>query len=213
MSQREQSRRAILERRALLLSSALAGLGGCARNTPPESPEAVVTVPVQKEPAGGVPVEGADGGTSKRRPVARDGDMPPLDVPDGVTAEAKERFEQLAKVMTDAHDSIDEIEQAIPSCDIAGCESEWKALARKVFELDGLFRFFYVCPGSSESAKLYMARHEAHYKYYEERRAGMNAKLQAQLPNEGQKLRWEALIDEVRMANPVPCLSFACMDW
>lgn len=214
MTRRADTKRAILERRAILLGSALAGLGGCDRSGPPAaSAEPVVTVPSETEPAGGAPVDAPDGGAPKRRPVAVDGDMPPLDVPDGVTPEARERFETLARVMTEAHQSIREIEEAVPSCGVSSCDAEWKALAKKVYDLDGHFRFFYVCPGSSESAKLYMARHEAHYKYYEARRAAMDAKIRAELPTEGDKLRWDAMIDEVRMANPVPCLSFACMDW
>jgi hypothetical protein len=215
MSPRDADRRVVLERRALFLSSALAAFGGCARSGAPaehaETP--VVALPTESDGDAGAVVHSDAALPPREDPTPREGAMPSLAIPDDVSANARTRYETLARVMSGAHRSIDDILANIPSCGIGECEADWRRVARQVFDLDGQFRFFYVCPGSSEEAKAYAERSEAHQKYYAERRATMDAKIASALGSDPAKKRFEQLIDDVRSANPVPCLSFACRDW
>jgi len=216
MSPRDSDRLAVLQRRALFVGSALATLGSCARSTSPaehaESP--VVVVPDERSDAGESSGELADAALPPRKePTSSLGDMPPLEAPDGVPDSVRERYERLARVMTDAHRAVDDITSGVPSCDVTSCEAQWRALATKVYELDGLFRFFFVCPGSSADAKAYGVRAEAHQQYYSERRARMDEKIATALGGAAARKRWEELLREAGMANPMPCLSFACVDW
>jgi hypothetical protein len=213
MSRRDADKRAVLERRALFLGSALAALGGCARTTPPaeHADPAVVAVPTPGSATASAP--SPDAGLPERGEKATLGDLPPLDVPDGASEAARQRYEHLARVMTDAHRAIDDISGSVPSCDVGSCEQEWRALARKVFDLDGLFRFFYSCPGGSEEAKAYAERERAHVQHYSERRTAMDKQIADALGSDAARRRWDQLLDDVRTANPVPCLSFACRDW
>lgn len=203
----------MLERRALFLGSALAALGGCARSSPPAEHAGPAVVAVPTAATATAPATAADAGLPERGAEPAAGDLPPLDVPDGASEAAQQRYEHLARVMTDAHRAIDDISASVPRCDVGSCEQEWRVLARKVFDLDGLFRFFYSCPGSSEEAKAYAAREQAHMKHYSERRTEMDEQIATALGSDASRRRWDQLLDDVRTANPVPCLSFACRDW
>lgn len=208
----------ILQRRALLLASTLATLGGCAKPTPaPASPAGPVVAVPQGEPepagasddagAGALPARG-DGGRFA-------GDLPPLDVPDGVGPEARKRYETLARTMNSAYLKLDDLEAGVPGCsaDDAACQPKWTFLAEGLLELDQLFRFFYVCPGSSAEARAYHERHEAHMKAYTTRRSELEAKIAAAHTTDAARKAWEKTQHDVRYAHPVPCLSFACADW
>lgn len=206
-------RAAVLRRRALFLGSALTALASCEKGgVPPETSKGpVVAVPegvpedAGPEPdAGSLPV--TDGG---RKPKAG---MPSLEIPDGLSERAKSNYEHLVARMKTVHAILDDVEAGAPKCGIAGCEDRWQPIAKKWFDLDDAFRFSYVCPGSSEQAKAFGVRRQEHMDFYQARRKEVQDWLQQKLGDAGWT-RFEELVQKEQLANPRPCLSFACMDW
>jgi hypothetical protein len=208
----ERDRNKILERRALFLGSALAALAGCARQTPatePGEPQVLSIPPTTGEDPEAAPDATAD--TPPRAPAGQ-GDMPPLDIPNGISERARQNYQSLVDRMKGVHKVLDDMQGMVPTCTIKACEAKWKELAEKHFSLDDAFRFSYVCPGSSAEAKAYMERHDAHMKFYQERRTALENELTAKLGKSGWD-RYQELRNEISAANPRPCLSFACQDW
>jgi len=205
-------RRTILERRALFLGSALATLGGCGRQSPAAEPQPphVLSIPATNDEAHAA-VDAPDAASPPRSPVS-DGDMPPLDIPSGVSERARENYEALANRMTNAYGILTKMERSIPNCSITSCEDKWRALAEKHISLDAGFRFAYTCPGNSADAKAYREREKAQMDYYAARRLRVEEAIYSAL-DAGGNTRYEQIRAEIQSANPAPCLSFACSDW
>lgn len=204
----DRDRRTILERRALFLGSALAAMGcGPKANTTEPAEQKVVSIP---HSADTTPTEDAAPANPPDRAPSTRGDMPPLDIPPGVSERARQNYEYLAKRMTAAHDILDEMEKLLPSCDIKSCEADWKQLAERHFELDGSYRT-YTCPGTSADAKAYEERAKLHHEFLEKRRSAVEGRITSTLGSGAQ--RYEELRNDVARAHPRPCLSFACADW
>lgn len=206
------ARAAILRRRAFFISSVTA-LVGCdpKPSAPPPSPE-----PVAIPPGGGELPEpsGKPGSGTRERP----GKMPPLDVPAGINDAARRQFEHLARSIPELHARFDEIAKSLPSdCPIAEdrCAERWSALARALVEIEERMPQNPVCPGTSEGAKLYQARLDAHRAYLEDRRRATSLRLMeaiAPASDEG-KRRWAAHMDKAKSAYPRVCLNYSCQDW
>ncbi len=206
----EIDRRLILRRRALFVGSALAALGCGKGGAPPEhaSDKPVVVVPA--EPEGTDEEEeteiATDAGTERR--VRKD--APSLQIPDGVSQTARQNYEHLAKTFGEAYDVLDDIETTLASCSIddASCESRWRELAERQYEMEEAFRFFHICPGSSDEAKAFRERELAHRAYLDERRAEVWKDRSA-----SSKTKFDEMVSTIRMSKPSVCLSFGCMDW
>jgi hypothetical protein len=212
----EDDRRAILRRRTFFVTSALAALGSCGRPATPAAdpePENVVTVPVAEDDAGEV----AESPPPADRDAAADGDMPPMDVPDGVGEIAKRNYENLYRVMKESHRLLGEIEAALPKCNVLdkACEPRFAALANKIQEMDELMSSLRACGGSSAEAKAYREREVAHFRHLAERKGKALAEIDRALAPGGSsaKDRWLALVQAAEAANPRPCLKYACPDW
>jgi len=215
----EADRNAILRRRAALVGSALAALGSCARTSPPPDHAAapVIAVPPPAVEDGGVTAE-PDGGDLPSRRENHAGEPPPLIVPAGVGDTARAHYEQLVRTYSDAYKILDQMEAGIANgCSIndAKCESQWRALAENEFSLTEAFRFFHVCPGSSQDAKDFNELEKAHRDYYTERLKKVHSAIEAQIDagGPGSDKKWEQMKRDVRLHKPVVCLSFACIDW
>jgi hypothetical protein len=208
-----EDRAAILRRRAFFVSSALAALGSCGPTTPAvEPPPTEVSVPRAAEDAGE-----SDATLPPSDRDASRSDVPPLDVPAGVSDTARENYERLASVMTRAYAILDQIQADLPSCSIldAGCRPRYRRVADKLHELDGLFQRLFVCEGSSEEAKAYAARERAHEAYYRARRTKIETELESRLEKGGApaRARWQEQREQAYQAAPHPCLKFGCPDW
>lgn len=206
-------RRAIFHRRALFLGSALAALGSCQKTTTPTETAAgpVVAVPEGKqEDAGAVPETDADVPPREGGGLPR-GEMPSLEMPQGISELARGRYEHLYSTMKHSHELLDQIESEVPRCSIERCEGEWQPIAKKLFALDDGFRF-YGCPGSSAEAKAYGERQKEHFEFFDRRKKEVLAWLTTTLGDAG-FAKLDELVQKEHMANPRPCLSIACLDW
>lgn len=218
---RETDRQRILARRAAFVGTALAALGGCARDpapagSPPVAPTAHgPVVEVEEPPADAATPEEALPDAARQPRVARG--APSLDVPSDVSEEAKRRFEQLAERMRGVYALFDQVD--VPErCEAtdASCDARLRKLADDLLDLDDRTRYIIpVCAGSSESAKRFGERAREHADYVAELRRALEAEIQSALDAGGDamKQRWETQQRAASMARPRVCLSFACMDW
>ncbi len=211
---READRSAILRRRAAFVGSALTLLG-CSRSAPPAKPpepqrEAQVSVPeppADAEPSEPVPERGEP--ERSTRPT------PSLEVPEGVSEETRERYVRLAKQMKGIYAEFSAI--SIPKqCDVsdASCEPAWRSLAERLLTLSDETRWIVpACKGSSESAKLFLARAAEHAEHARLLREELDQEIDRELGSDAAKKRWQELQGHVRRSRPRVCLSFACVDY
>ena len=204
-------RAVILRRRALLLGSALAAFSGCQKTSPPPETAGgpVVAIPESQPDDAGAAEPALPTRDAGSRPRSH-GNMPSLEIPTGIGDRARSNYESLVARMKRVHDVLDEIERIAPKCNIGACEDQWAPVAKKLFELEDAFQFSYTCPGSSADAKAFEERRREHMEFYEARRKAVEAWLTG-LAGDWAKLQAE--VDKERLANPRPCLSYACMDW
>lgn len=212
----DSTRRRILERRALFIGSALAGLGCGPSATPPTSPPPVVGVePTQSSPS----ATAADGSARPEpAPKAKPGKPPAIVVPEGASQQARQNYDALIKTMGQVHQLLGEAESLLPdSCDILdpACEGKWNEVAARFNDLRRVHTFSYFCPGSSDEAKQFAAVHAAQREAEQRRTGKLEARIAKALAPGGQaaELRWEDLKRKAYEANPHPCLSVACNDW
>lgn len=209
----DPDRAQILRRRAVFMSSALAALG-CSGGAPPGKVAPVP--PVVAVPA---PVQAADAGVEAppKREARSEPDMPSYDVPDGVSDEARERFEQLFSQVREAHALLERLENALPAgCALTdpACDARWRGIADGLLDHDEALRFMQpVCPGSSQAAKLWEERSRAHRDYLAKRRGRLERRIVDIVKTEAERARWDQHQEEANMARPQICLSFACPDW
>ncbi|MCE7892289.1 MAG: hypothetical protein DYH12_21735 [Sorangiineae bacterium PRO1] len=206
-------RAAVLRRRALFLGSTLAALGSCQKGgVPAETAQGpVVAVPEGEAEDAGVDPDAATLPTREAGPRPR-GNLPSLEIPAGISETARSNYENLVARMTRAHGVLDEIESMAPKCSMTACEDKWALVAKKLFELEDSFGFFYGCEGSSEQAKAFAVRQKEHMDFYQARRKDVETWLTGLLGEQGWA-RLQELLEQERFANPRPCLSIACMDW
>jgi hypothetical protein len=211
----DADRAQILRRRALFMSSALAALG-C--SGPAGSAKGAPVPPVVSVPPPGA---GADAGTeappkaSPRSPP--DGEMPPLDVPEGMGDDPRQQFDRLYGQVRDAHALLERLEKALPGdCTVtnAACDTRWRSIADGLLEYEEMFRFMQpICKGSSAAAKLWEERARAHLEYLSKRRGRLDARIVELVQSEPARTRWDQHQQDAQLARPQICLSFACTDW
>lgn len=209
-------RRRILERRALFIGSALAGLGCGPSGAPPTSPPPVVGVePTQQSPSA-TPADGSAG--PRPAPTAKPDKPPAIVIPAGVSGRARQSYDALTKTMGQVHQLLGEAESLLPdSCDILdpACEDKWSEVASRLSELRRVHTFSYFCPGASEEAKQFAAVHAAQRELEQRRTGKLQARIDKALARSGPAAaeRWEELKRKAYEAKPYPCLSIACDDW
>ncbi len=210
----DADRRAVLARRAAFVSSTLAALGCSPARPEPKEPVAagpVVSVPVAPEDAGAPTA--IDAAPPPREPNSAVGEQPSMDIPAGVSATAKKRYEHLLSSMRDLYRVVAEIEDALPNCNVqdASCEASWRDIAEKLVDIRRKRMFLSFCPGTSDEAKAFAELEKEHQTYFSARFAKITEQIDAAWA--ANKPRWETLKQEAYQAKPFPCLSFACQDW
>ena len=200
----------MLARRAAFVSAALATLGCSPARPEPREPE-VVAVPPAPEDAG--TTAQADAAPPPRSPSTKPGEPPSMDVPAGVSETAQKRYTHLFESMRALYDTVDKIEEALPSCNVqdAACEARWRDVADQLLEIRKTRSFMYFCPGTSDEARQFAEAQKAHEEYFNGRLGKVNTQIDAAWS--GHEERWKKLQEDAYQAKPFPCLSFACQDW
>lgn len=214
------NREAILRRRAFFVTSAIGALGCSPEQSsrPPPTTAAPtaneVQVPATPEPTASVD---SDAPAPPPRATPDAGAMPSLDVPPGVSEVAQGHYEDLARDVPRLHNELDGLEKLVPdACAIgeARCDAAWRKLADGLWQFQReLWRLGPRCGGSSEDAKAFGERLQAHRQHLEKRRDDIVARVQGQLAESSDKQRWDKHQLEARKAAPQPCLKYACPEW
>ena len=205
------------------MSSALTAFAGCTPAAPPNTagaeppPTPVATSAPAEPPDPATPPDPAEPPVTEQ-PLGETPTkgMPPLDVPDGVNKIARENYERLAKAVPALHADLDEVEKQVPTCPATddSCSAQWKKLAESLLTLDrSIGRLGPRCRGSSEDAKAFNQRLEAHQKVIGKRRQDIQKRLTSLIKDDAGKAKWQQFQNEARQAHPVPCLRHACPDW
>ena len=141
--------------------------------------------------------------------------MPPLDIPADAEGVALEMFQQLAKRVPKAHESLAKLEAALPldcSTDTKDCEARWTPVLEGLPAAKSQIKDLVpLCPGSSEQARRYSARVDAHVGFLNRRMKALEAKIDAHMKDNGllaMRKRIDGLTERVFA---MTCLS--CMDW
>lgn len=208
-------RAAILKRRALFVGSALAA-AGCTPNgnaKPTEEPPTGQTGPtapvVSVAPAPSAPQPTTTTKPEEPPPKTVAG-RPSYDVPEGVSDEAKKRYDRLHEFMKESHARLDPALATLPDCTLRACEPRYRQAATVLADLRKDQRLLYICPGKSDEAKAFQPHYEAHKKHLQERLDLLDNSLRKA---SGDEKAYQALVAEIAMSKPIPCLSFACPDW
>jgi len=135
---------------------------------------------------------------------------PGYDVPEGVSEEAKKRYDRLHRFMKESHRRLDPVLADIPDCPLRTCEPRYRKAATVLADLRKDQRLFYICPGKSDEAKAFQPHYEAHKKHLQERLEKLDRELKKA---SGDEDAYQALLKDIAMSKPVPCLSFACPEW
>ena len=219
----DADKRQILRRRAFFVSSALGALG-C---TPAEAPSGAGTAPSPATndvpiPSATTPGEatsdaGVDDASPPPRVEAGASEMPSLEIPSGINKVAVGHYQNLQRDVPALHARLDELEELIPdACAIgeARCDAAWRRLADGLWDLQRrLWRLGPRCAGSSEDAKAFNERLQAHRQLLERRQKQIVDTVTQGLSATADRERWEKHQTEARAASPQPCLKYACEDW
>jgi hypothetical protein len=203
----DDPRAAILRRRAAFVGSALAAAGCTPNGKEPDvgttaPPTPVVSVaPTSKPPA---PTS-----TAVVEPPPKDA-SPGYAIPEGVSEGARERYERLHRFMKESHARLDPVLARLPDCTVAACEARYVEAATVLSDLRKDLRLFHICPGKSAEAQAFQPHYEAHVKHLRERLERLDEGLRRA---SGDEDAYRAILRDIAMSNPVPCLSFGCPDW
>lgn len=199
----DHDRDAILARRALLISAALAGLG-CTTHEPASEREAVVEVQVPEVQVPEVPP-----GPSRPAWAELMAAVPPLDIPDGLTSDEQDQLKRLADDMRDRYAKLEEIWTQLPVCkpSMGGCEG-WAHAVATIVEVrdDG----GPLCGYSPHVTNTLIERRRTHIAYLSELGqlllADLDAAAQA-LPDPRDQAAWQQEREGLAHGLPRPCLS------
>lgn len=206
----ETSRTAILRRRALFVSSAVAL--ACSHQSPPAEPRRTVAEVPSAEPAEAAPEPGPAAAPDAGAPSAAG----PFEIPEGISATAREKYEALAAVVRASDQKLDELDALLrKECDLTSpaCDATYRSMADKLLELSEIVSHAFVCEGSSPEARAFAERQSAEERRYQERRRRVVLAVQARATSPDAKERWKRHQEDAEQANPQPCLKFGCPDW
>jgi len=211
----DHDRNAILARRALFISAALAGLACTAHESAnePDSgpgtkqvdpPNVVVESPnpTVDEPR---PVDGARPSWSEIMAAA-----PPLDVPEGLTANERELLTNLASRVRERYQELGKIWSALPEC--SPSEADCQAWARAI---DGIANassggWGPLCGYSPEVTATHLQREGAHAWYLRDISDRLLAELDATVEaraNPADTKAWQVQRARLELGHARPCLS------
>lgn len=203
----DHDRDAILARRALFISAALAGLG-CTTHEPASEPDPVVDQqPVVPPEQPGQPLAGPGDGKRPSWAEVMAG-APPLDVPEGLTKQDQELLTRLGNDMRRRYETIEKIWTTLPSCrpSAADCEG-WAAAMTAIAEAEE--DYGPLCGYSPEVNYTFVERKRTHLAYVNEIAALLLADLDALALAISDQTAWEQQRAALSEARPQPCLSCA----
>jgi outer membrane protein OmpA-like peptidoglycan-associated protein len=201
---RDHDRDAILARRALFISAALAGLG-CTTHEPASDPDPVVEQPVVPPEVQGPPIAGPGDG---KRPAWAElmAAAPPLDVPEGLTKQDQELLKYLADDMRGRYAELEKIWVPLPTCKPSAAECEgWALAVRTIATAED--DYGPLCGYSPEVSYTFVERKRAHLAYINELAALLLADLDAAALALNDQAAWEQERADLLQARPHPCLS------
>jgi outer membrane protein OmpA-like peptidoglycan-associated protein len=206
---RHDSREAILARRALFLTTALAAIGCPSQPTDHggTGPVGIASSSPSEEPVDAPPLE-----TSWEKVIAN---APPRAVPALVSAHERTWLDSFAADLESQYATVREVWEAAPGCDpgAADCK-EWSALADKA---QAMYRanagpMVGPCPGAKGITATVRARRDAHRRYIESLMARIETRLGglAKRYGSGGEKEWGRLLAQAKEPPPRPCLK-PCM--
>lgn len=205
----DHDREAILARRALFISAALAGLG-CTTHEPASEPEPDPVVdqqPVVPPEQPGQPLAGPGDGKRPSWAEVMAG-APPLDVPEGLTKQDQELLTHLGDDVRRRYEMIEKIWTTLPSCQPSAADCEgWAAAVRTIAEAEE--DYGPLCGYSPEVNYTFVERKRAHLAYVNEVAALLLADLDALALALHDQTAWEQQRAGLDEALPRPCLSCA----
>jgi outer membrane protein OmpA-like peptidoglycan-associated protein len=205
----DHDRDAILARRALFISTALAGLA-CTTHEPPEQPD---PQPEQHEVAPteveGEPVQPSAGTRPSWSEVMAA--APPLDVPKGLSKSETDLLTGLASNMGGRYAELEKVWTTLPGCapSQADCEA-WADSVQAIMTAQADWGT--LCGYSPEMTSTYLERERAHEAYLRQIGELLLADLDAAAKAHTAAVdvtAWKDLHASVAMGHPHPCLS--CM--
>jgi outer membrane protein OmpA-like peptidoglycan-associated protein len=199
----DDDREAILARRALFISAALAGLG-CTSHEPAAELDPVVDQQPVVRP--GQPLAGSGDGKRPSWAEVMAG-APPLDVPEGLTKREQELLTRLRGDMQRRYETIEQIWTELPTCrpSAADCE-DWAAAVTAIADAEE--DYGPLCGPSPEVNYTFVARKRAHLAYVSEIATLLLADLDALALALRDQTAWEQQRGRSG-ARPEPCLSCA----
>lgn len=208
----DQDRNAILARRALFISAALAGIG-CTTHTSSSEPERgaesgeppkVVVEPPTTD--GKRPTEGTRPSWSEIMAAA-----PPLDVPEGLTERDTELLTSLAAIERGRYEQLGKIWDALPDCSPSATDClAWSKAIETIAEATEYYGP--LCGWTAEMTNTYVERQRAHRAYVQSISDMLLADLDAavdQLANATDSEVWKNQRARLLEEPPRPCLSCA----
>ena len=208
----------ILRRRAFYVGSALS-LAGCtpAAQEPatPRTEPAPVAVAAEPEPTSAAAPASPPPRAETPAPT---GGPPPTDIPEGVPDKIRSMYESLYRHAARGQKEIARVAGTIPTCTIGspGCDAAWKKFAAEQLVLKDVASS---PDGPCDTAvtpegKVYEKRRNAHVAYLDSLTARLEADVVSLVSGTpGGPKRWEAYKEQARLANPEPCLNFACPEY
>jgi outer membrane protein OmpA-like peptidoglycan-associated protein len=210
----DHDRDAILARRALFISAALAGIA-CTAHEPPSTPQPDATSVEPREPASDDPSEAE---TGEQQPAGAwpswseiMAQAPPLDVPEGLTEREHELLTSLADGQRRHYDALAKLWEAPPAC--GPSEADCKAWAEAIEAIqDATHTRAALCGYAPEVTNTYIERQHAHARYLQVVAdmllSALDASVEART-NSADSLAWASQRQRLELGRPHPCLS--CM--
>jgi outer membrane protein OmpA-like peptidoglycan-associated protein len=206
----DQDRNAILARRALFISAALAGIG-CTTHSSPNEPEPTESVEPPK-----VVLELPSGAT--KRPT--DGERPswaeilagapPLDVPEGLTASERALLTNLAENQRGSYEALGKIWSALPECSPSAADCQDWTEAIEIIRNTAYDNWGPLCGYIPEMTYTYLQRERAHQRYRQRIADMLLADLDAAVDartNPADIEAWRTQRAQLLDEAPRPCLS------
>jgi len=212
-------REAIMARRALLLSSALAALSCSSQGDRTNTVETTATGTVGPTSTA---LASASGTPSAELPAPLSAwtevmaKAPPLGMPKGADGKEQSQLEWMEKRASEQYQAIEALWGAVPDCDAAApdCRPRWRAAGERLKQVLDATRGPMVggCGGANGETASLVARRQAHNRYQAELIARLEAHLAKTAAAFGPlgEQEWQKQAANAKKPPPMPCLS-PCM--
>ncbi len=209
---------AILARRALLISTALAALSCSSPESPTtEAPTSATMTATVGTTSSGTTAATASAGAKPPAALASWDDVlkaaPPRGVPTSMSKLEKQQFEWLEQQLTTEYEAIRAVYTGAPNCDAADptCRASWRDVGNKAKAMYDATRGrgFGGCGGANGETASLLGRRNQHRHYLEKVIADAERHLTdtaAAFSAQGEQ-EWRKLMANAKQVPPMPCLS------